>query len=168
MKWSENQTVVRTESDTCLSALLVSAAVSRASRSSCVDNLTDLNDSELFCRFATCIGNAPDTSNVLDINSCSFSPLASHLLSRQDRWAKCGFDFPPKPLVFDLTPNVIGPSEGFVQGGCSIHAGLGFDPDRHISWKVRVQSLRSLLPLIFDSIALSGNPNIRWFGFEDS
>ena len=158
--------VVRTESDTCLGALLVSVVVSRASRSSCVDNLTDLNDSELFCRFA--IGNAPDTPNQLDINSCSFSPLASHLLSRQDRWVKCGFDFPPKPLVFDLTPNVIGPAEGLVQGGCYIHAGLGFDPERHLSWKVRVQSLRSLLPLTLDSIALSGSPNIRWFGFEDS
>jgi hypothetical protein len=42
------------------------------------------------------------------------------------------------PLVFDLTPNVLGPSEGFSQAGFAVQAAMGFDQEHHVTWKVGI------------------------------
>ncbi|KAE9568738.1 hypothetical protein CGMCC3_g15167 [Colletotrichum fructicola] len=39
--------------------------------------------------------------------------------------------------VFDFTPNVLGPLEGFAEAGFNSFAAIGFDPEHSISWKVR-------------------------------
>ncbi|OAG35296.1 hypothetical protein AYO21_10498 [Fonsecaea monophora] len=64
-------------------------------------------------------------------------PPASHLLQRRDRWPAPQFDTTSRPSVVDFTPGVLGPAEGFSQAGFDIRAALGFDQERHLSWKIR-------------------------------
>jgi hypothetical protein len=46
------------------------------------------------------------------------------------------FSFSKKPLVFDLTANVLGPAEGFAQAGFSVHSGIGNEQESTVTWKV--------------------------------
>ncbi|KAJ9495511.1 hypothetical protein H2202_009051 [Exophiala xenobiotica] len=86
-------------------------------------------DSMLFCRFAI------RTSK--DSGTACLTPLASHLVKREGRWRHCRFTNASASPVFDLSPNILGPSEGFSQSGYSIHAAMGFDPSRDVTWKLR-------------------------------
>ncbi|OQV05976.1 hypothetical protein CLAIMM_10624 [Cladophialophora immunda] len=87
-------------------------------------------DGSMFCRFA--IRGA--TSN--DQIAC-LTPVASHLLQRRDRWPAPQFVNASRPSVVDFTPGILGPAEGFSQAGLEIQAALGFDQERHLSWKIR-------------------------------
>lgn len=86
----------------------------------------------LFCRFGIC---AAEYDKVV-----CFTPLGSKLLDRGDQWKSKIFANPSHPLVFDLAPAVLGPSEGFSKVGFDIKAAIGFDPERHLTWKIRHQS----------------------------
>ncbi|KAF9876158.1 hypothetical protein CkaCkLH20_06101 [Colletotrichum karsti] len=39
--------------------------------------------------------------------------------------------------VCDLTPNVLGPLEGFTEMGFKVLAGAGFDESRHMTWRIQ-------------------------------
>lgn len=84
----------------------------------------------MFCRFA--IRGA--ASNV-PVAAC-WTPLASRLLQQRDRWRGRQFTDTSRPFVVDFTPGILGPAEGFSQAGFDIQAALGFDQERHLSWKV--------------------------------
>lgn len=79
-----------------------------------------------FCRFAVQSGD--------DIRSASIGPLSDRLIS--DASTKPKFSNLLSPVVFDLTPDDLGMSEGFAQAGYTIHAGFGLDPRYHQSWMV--------------------------------
>jgi hypothetical protein len=49
---------------------------------------------------------------------------------------KLDFSFSKKPLVFDLTANVLGPAEGFSRAGFSVHSGIGNEQETTVTWKV--------------------------------
>ncbi|KAK5573048.1 hypothetical protein LTR43_001707 [Exophiala xenobiotica] len=85
--------------------------------------------SMLFCRFAIRTSEEPGTA--------CLTPLASHLVKREGRWRHCRFTNASAPSVFDLSPNVLGPSEGFSQSDYSILAAMGFDQSRDVTWKLR-------------------------------
>jgi hypothetical protein len=89
-----------------------------------------LDDRGLFCRFAINTG-------VGDLDFC-ITPVASSLLSREHRTPPRRFTYPLKPQLFDLTPDVLGPSEGFIQAGCVSPVGFGFEPEHHATWRVRL------------------------------
>lgn len=67
------------------------------------------------------------------------TPVASDLLPTKLRWRKPKFANSFEPLVLELTPGVLGPSEGFAQAGFPISTALRFDESRHITWKVRIR-----------------------------
>jgi hypothetical protein len=98
--------------------------------------LIDLNNRGLFCRFAIC--------NATCREAACITPIAPSVLPRQDRWGGRTFINPHKLLVFDLTPNVLGPSEGFSQTGYTIHAAIGFDPKHNLTWKVRLLNISKI------------------------
>lgn len=89
----------------------------------------DSADPSMFCRFA--IGTPSH-----ETQAC-LTPVASHLLLRKDRWKEVRFASTPKPVVYEFSPGVLGPSEGLSQAGFEIELGLGFDPSRHLTWKER-------------------------------
>lgn len=89
---------------------------------------TDLSQLGLFCRFGVRCGGSED--------SACLTPVASHLLPRSRQWTKPSYRYLPQPMVMDFSPGVVGLSEGFQQAGYAIHAGVGFDPESHFTWKV--------------------------------
>jgi hypothetical protein len=93
----------------------------------------------MFCRFGVRTGGAEKVA--------CLTPIASHLLQPHHRWRGCKFSNTCSPLVLDFTPAVLGPSEGFSQAGFDVQAAIGFDQDRHLTWKVRMgyQSVCSML-----------------------
>ncbi|KAJ9156285.1 C-5 cytosine methyltransferase [Pleurostoma richardsiae] len=93
----------------------------------CAPSPRDENDDTPFCRFA----------RTASTDAITLVPLAPHLLKRQDRWRPKGLSDPTMPFVIDLTPNVLGPLEGFTESGCGALLGIGFDPERDMSWRVR-------------------------------
>src|SRR6266498_2161219 len=103
-----------------------------------VDFLIDLDNCGLFCRFGICTATSG--------NAACITPIASSILIRQDRWRGRKFMNPPGPIVFDLTPNVLGPSEGFSQAGYAIHAGIGFCQEHHLTWKVHLEEISLHFP----------------------
>ena len=86
-------------------------------------------DGSIFCRFA-CATTEPD--------SVLLSPLASHLLPRRDRQKQASFAACSEMNVLDLTPEVLGPLEGLCEAGFKASAGIDFDPERHMSWRVSI------------------------------
>ena len=87
----------------------------------------DLHGCEPFCRFGI-----RSTENRNDV---CITPISNGLLRSHDRWRRRTFNG-CNPLVFDCTPQVLGPSEGFSQAGYGIQAALGFDQEYHMTWKV--------------------------------
>jgi hypothetical protein len=98
-----------------------------------IDRIVDLETCGLFSRFA--INSSASNPEAY------ITPIASVRLQHKDRWKQKTFTYPPRPLVFDLTTNVLGPSEGFSKEGCVIHSGIGFD-ESHVTWKVGALNLR--------------------------
>ncbi|OAP54876.1 hypothetical protein AYL99_10576 [Fonsecaea erecta] len=72
-------------------------------------------DNTVFCRFA--VRGATSDEPV----AC-WTPLASHLLQRRDRWPAPQFINASRPSVVDFTPGILGPAEGFSQAGFDIQA----------------------------------------------
>ena len=72
-------------------------------------------------------------------------PLAPELLPRRDRRKRDGFTEFSMASVLDLTPNVLGPLEGFTDLGCRVIAGMGFREDRHNTWRVGQRNLDDFL-----------------------
>ena len=87
------------------------------------------DDRAPFCRFA--IGNDRGSEQMF------VTPLTSKLLAKEDQWKPRKFLSTHLPAVLDLSPDVLGPSEGFSKAHCQIHAAVGFAEDRHLTWKVR-------------------------------
>lgn len=83
----------------------------------------------MYCRFAI------QGSTLNDPVAC-WTPLSSDLLNRRDRWRGRQFNNVSRPAVVDFTPGILGPAEGFSQAGFDIQAAMGFDHERHLSWKV--------------------------------
>lgn len=95
-----------------------------------IDNIGDMNP---FCRFA----------RTVDDERIVFMPVASGLLPHQDPQKPAYLTVPFPPYVFDLTPGILGPLEGFSETGCKTFAGIGFDEARHITWRVCCQQTSS-------------------------
>lgn len=97
--------------------------------------LTDAVESRTpFCRFAR---------SVID-EAITVMPLAPELLPRRDRRRQDGFAGVSVASVADLTPNVLGPLEGFTDiadMGYRVLAGVGFKEDRHSTWRVSLRNL---------------------------
>ncbi|KIX97808.1 uncharacterized protein Z520_06586 [Fonsecaea multimorphosa CBS 102226] len=87
-------------------------------------------DDIMFCRFAV-------RGATINEQVACWTPIASHLLQRRDRWVAPQFINASRPSVVDFTPGILGPAEGFSQAGFDIQAALGFDQERHLSWKIR-------------------------------
>ncbi|KIX03818.1 uncharacterized protein Z518_07371 [Rhinocladiella mackenziei CBS 650.93] len=95
------------------------------------DSSDDLDDCGPFCRFGICAATGSDVACI--------TPVASTLLQSRDRWRRPKFP-DSRPVIFDCAPQVLGPSEGFTQAGFTIQAALGFDQERHMTWKTRHHS----------------------------
>ncbi|KAJ9618784.1 hypothetical protein H2204_012916 [Knufia peltigerae] len=84
------------------------------------------DNSGFFCRYAIQASQDPSGTYL--------TSLAPHLI----RWKGRKFTTTSlSPLVFDLSPNVLGTSEGFAQANFSIRAALGFDNVKDATWKIR-------------------------------
>ena len=91
-------------------------------------DIEDGGEEPLFCRFAVKKDGSEDTA--------CLTPLASHLLPHSGRWRKPTYISQFEPTVLDLSPGVLGISEGFRQAGFAIGTGLCFDPKLNLTWKV--------------------------------
>lgn len=80
----------------------------------------------IFCRLAW-MASAP--------GSIVLSPMQPRLLPPRDRPKQICFDSTEADVI-DLTPELLGPLEGFCEAGFNALAGLGFNPERHMTWKV--------------------------------
>ncbi|KAL4862107.1 hypothetical protein BDV12DRAFT_203355 [Aspergillus spectabilis] len=80
-----------------------------------------------FARFAACDSSPPE--------SLFITPLAPYLFQK-DRPTAPRFSPFPVASVFDLSPGDTGLSIAFAQAGYRICAAVGFDEERHQSWKV--------------------------------
>ncbi|OCL12388.1 hypothetical protein AOQ84DRAFT_373147 [Glonium stellatum] len=65
------------------------------------------------------------------------SSVALLFVAYRNRWKSPKFKFPCKPAAFDLTPSVLGPSEGFSQVSCQIYAAFRFGEKHDMTWRVR-------------------------------
>ena len=94
------------------------------------DATIETGDDQLFCRFAI--------SGSADGTTACIMPLSSDtgLLPHQDRWKHRQFGPTSQACLFDLSPKILGPVEGFVQAGYVVHSVLGIDPENHATWKV--------------------------------
>ncbi|KIW86756.1 uncharacterized protein Z519_12669 [Cladophialophora bantiana CBS 173.52] len=84
----------------------------------------------MYCRF-TIKGSTSNST------AACWTPLSSDLLSRRDRWRGPQFNNISRPAVVNFTPGILGPAEGFSQAVFDIQAAMGFDQERHLSWKIR-------------------------------
>ncbi|KAI8187920.1 hypothetical protein K4K51_007821 [Colletotrichum sp. SAR 10_75] len=82
---------------------------------------------ELSCRFARSASN----------ETVTITPIIPKHLSPEERPKPKGFSSHAAVGVFDFTPNVLGPLEGFAEAGFNSFAGVGFDPEHSINWKMR-------------------------------
>lgn len=87
------------------------------------------DSARLFCRFAICCSASKAVA--------CLTPVASHLLRRADRSKSRKFNAISAPIVFDLSPDVLGASEGFSQANFQINTALGFDKEKHVTWRIR-------------------------------
>ncbi|OAL39774.1 hypothetical protein AYO20_00686 [Fonsecaea nubica] len=109
--------------DDIRSAQGVSTGISHVSR-----HHPDMDPQRLFCRFA--VSKAHTDGGVTTI-----TPLASHLLLHDgDHWERPSFRSDAVPVAFDLSPSVLGVSEGFAGRGFKIQAAFGVDESRHHTW----------------------------------
>lgn len=88
--------------------------------------LDDLDANEFFCRFARSVHD----------DFLTMLPISSHLLAPRHRRKMRGFPDASPGWVTDLTPDVLGPMEGFSSAGFLPFAAFGFDEERHATWKV--------------------------------
>ncbi|EQB43769.1 hypothetical protein CGLO_17539 [Colletotrichum gloeosporioides Cg-14] len=82
---------------------------------------------ELSCRFAR---SASD-------ETVTITPIIPKHLTPEERLKPKGFSGSSAFRVFDFTPNVLGPLEGFAEAGFNSFAAVGFDPEHNINWKMR-------------------------------
>lgn len=88
----------------------------------------DAHEGAFFCRFAVC--------TAVTMGVACFTPVATDLLGYQHRWPRPTYSSPTEPVVLDLSPGVLGTSEGFSQANYNVLAAVGFDKNRHYNWKV--------------------------------
>ncbi|OCT50090.1 hypothetical protein CLCR_06541 [Cladophialophora carrionii] len=99
---------------------------------------------DLYCRFAIRDSTAENTA--------CLTPLAAHLLDTQEElWSRPKFCSPSTPLAFDLSPEVLGVSEGFSQAGFIIQAAFGIDETQPSTWKDRHNSAQTFDGAILDT-----------------
>lgn len=111
------------------------------------NNQLDTSECWLFCRFAIRCG-------CRDEAAC-LTPVGSNLLPGPRRWKIPKYGSQAVPVVFDLSPEVLGSAEGFVQAGCKVQAAFGFDPITDMNWKV-------CKPVLFISVSFEAiNPEYR-------
>lgn len=70
-------------------------------------------------------------------DSACLTAVNSNVLPRSDRWRLPVYEWPCRPAVYDLSPDVLGLSEGFSQASYNIYSALPFDHQRDLTWKVR-------------------------------
>ncbi|KAK4444027.1 hypothetical protein QBC34DRAFT_360992 [Podospora aff. communis PSN243] len=83
-----------------------------------------------FCRFACSVTD----------RRAVFTPLAHQALPRLEvrkRHKRGGFATGAVPYLVDVSPSVLGASEGFLDEGYEFLAGVGFDGQKHHTWRVR-------------------------------
>ncbi|OAP56275.1 hypothetical protein AYL99_09454 [Fonsecaea erecta] len=106
----------------------------------------DTKSETLFCRFGISEASADGRVN-------SMTPLAPHLLLHQEnRSQRSSFPSETPPVAFDLSPSVLGVSEGFAASGFTIQAAFGLDERRHTTWMNRhgiAQCFDGPIPRIF-------------------
>ncbi|EXJ59497.1 uncharacterized protein A1O5_12122 [Cladophialophora psammophila CBS 110553] len=94
-------------------------------------HIPETDSEEYFCRFGFC-------NTVAEGGVTSITPLASHLLlHHKDLWQRPSFHSNATPLAFELTPSVLGVSEGFSKEGFKIQAAFGLDEMKHNTWMIR-------------------------------
>ncbi|KAF4835433.1 hypothetical protein CGCSCA4_v012662 [Colletotrichum siamense] len=100
---------------------------------------------ELSCRFARSVSD----------ETVTITPIIPKHLAREERPERKGFSSSSPVSVFDFTPNVLGPLEGFADAGFNSFAAVGFDPEH--SPKIEPELKESFFdPLdIMDSITKS-------------
>ncbi|KAF4835438.1 putative modification methylase [Colletotrichum siamense] len=91
----------------------------------CAKRPENLHKDKFFCRFSRSVRG----------DFLTLAPISPHLLARQDRRKKAGFPDASPGWVVDLTPEVLGPMEGFCSAGYQPFAAFGFDEDRDVTWK---------------------------------
>ncbi|KAJ0267559.1 hypothetical protein COL940_014253 [Colletotrichum noveboracense] len=84
---------------------------------------------ELSCRFARSVSD----------ETVTVTPIIPKHLAREERPERKGFSSSSPVSVFDFTPNVLGPLEGFAEAGFNLFAAIGFDPEHSISWKPKIE-----------------------------
>lgn len=100
-------------------------------------------------------------------NNVSITPLASRLLHRPEERQSSAYNEAAPPIVYDMTPNILGPAEGFQQAGCVIDNAFSFDEEHNVTWKVRNgPKQRPGLQLIPVIDKISPQLSVRWFGQE--
>jgi len=92
-------------------------------------NLAGPDCGGLFCRYAM--------SESSDCRVSCIMPIVTRLIfPYSERPKPAEFNFSREPLVCDLTPNILGPAEGFVKSGFFIHLGIGNEQEHTVTWKV--------------------------------
>jgi hypothetical protein len=87
-------------------------------------------ESRAFCRFARkSVNDATDISLV-------FTPLHQRLIRRLERRGQNLVSGSLTPTITDLTPDVLGPLEGFIDLGYKVFSAFGFNEERHLTWRV--------------------------------
>lgn len=70
-------------------------------------------------------------------NTFCITPLAPRILRRSDDGQpQSTYNGALPPLVYDFSPKILGPSEGFQQAGCVIDCAFNFDEEHNFTWKV--------------------------------
>lgn len=102
----------------------------------------------LYCRFAIYASQDSETS--------CLTPVGSNLLPHRDRWKTPSYNYLCSPAVFDMSPHILGPSEGFSQGSCNIYAALDFNPSNGATWKVSISAFSTIFSLAANISVIQG------------
>ncbi|KAL3292404.1 C-5 cytosine methyltransferase [Colletotrichum asianum] len=121
----------------------------------CAESPDDLDAEEFFCRFARSVHD----------DSLAILPISPHLLAPRHRRKLRGFPDASTGWVTDLTPEVLGPMEGFCSAGYRPFAAFGFDEKRDATWKIRHPAcpvFDGYFPQLLEDIDKGKVPGLSW------
>ncbi|KAK5045994.1 hypothetical protein LTR84_008780 [Exophiala bonariae] len=95
----------------------------------CTERPRDMVEGDAFCRFGIRTFVTPGIFCI--------TRLAPSLLPRSEKLSEVSYQGSIPPIVYDLSPNALGPAEGFRQAGYIIDSAFDFNEEHNVTWRAR-------------------------------